>query len=501
MPHDAVPFLALFHQHQATTLRERVCAMLRQAIRSGTLLPGARLPSSRLLARDLTLSRVTIEAAYAQLESEGYLTRLTGRGTFVARDLPARPRREESASAVRVTLSQRGQRIYAGGGCDDPLFPQAFAAGSPDIRAFPHRIWRRLLQQRLRLEGEKLMGYGSPQGLPQLRQAVADYLAQSRGVRCTPERVMILTSSQQALQMIALLLCDSGDRVWLEEPGYSGAWHAFRSAGAVTTGIPVDERGAVPAAGEAPRLVYLTPSHQYPTGVTLGLARRLAWLDYARRSGCWLVEDDYDSEYHYDPHPQPALQGLEDPARVLYLGTFSKVLFPSLRLAYLVVPDALIEPLCRLRSMMDGHSAQLMQAVTADFIQHGHFAAHLRLMRQLYASRRDLLCRELEDKLGERLTPLTSQGGLQLTVTLNHGGERRLTEEASAAGLLLPRLSPLYHQSGTAPREGWILGYAALQPAEIIRGVARMAQLSWSPPCGKNAGSPQCPTPRRPHRQ
>lgn len=477
MPHNAVPFLALLSQQKAATLRERVCAMLREAIRTGTLCSAARLPSSRLLAQDLAISRVTIEAAYAQLESEGYLSRQTGRGTFVANDLPAVNRRKVISPPVQ--LSSRGQLIYRGGGCDDPQFPQAFAAGSPDLHAFPHRTWRRLMQQRQRLEGEKLMRYGDPQGLPQLRAAVADYLGQSRGVRCSADRVMILTSSQQALQMIALLLCDSGDSVWLEEPGYSGAWHAFRSAGARIAGIRVDERGAIPEQEGTPKLVYLTPSHQYPTGVTLSLPRRLAWLDFARRSGCWLIEDDYDSEFHYDRNPQPALQGLEDNARVLYLGTFSKVLFPSLRLAYLVVPDALIEPLCRLRSMMDGHSAQLMQAVTADFIQHGHFAAHLRLMRQLYGSRRDLLCRELAEKLGDRLTPLAHQGGLQLTVQLNHGGEQRLTQQADTQGLLLPRLSPLYHQQSSEAHEGWILGYSALQPNEIIKAVGKLARLSY----------------------
>jgi len=477
MSHKAVPFLVLLGQHQAATLRERVCAMLRQAIHSSTLDAGERLPSSRLLAADLAISRVTVEAAYGQLESEGYLTRTTGRGTFVAADILVTARRRTVSPPVR--LSQRGAQIHAGGGCDDPPFPQAFAAGSPDLRAFPHRTWRRLLQQRLRQDGEALMRYGHPQGLPQLRAAVADYLAQSRGVRCSPDRVMILTSSQQALQMIALLLCDSGDTVWMEEPGYAGARHAFRSAGARIGGIRVDEHGAVPAEDGTPGLVYLTPSHQYPTGVTLSLARRLAWLDFARRSGSWLIEDDYDSEFHYDQRPQPALQGLEEDARVLYLGTFSKVLFPSLRLAYMVVPDALIAPLCRLRSMMDGHSAQLMQAVTADFMQHGHFAAHLRLMRQLYASRRDLLCRELEDKLGDRLTLLPHQGGLQLTVELNGGDERRLTQEAAERGLLLPPLSPLYHQQGSGMREGWILGYTALRPAEIRQAVARLARLSY----------------------
>lgn len=482
MPTVTVPFPALFSRQNATTLREKVCAMLRQAIVDGSLPTAARLPSSRVLASDLSLSRITVEAAYSQLESEGYLTRQTGRGTFVAVAPVPPPRRRPPVAAPLLSL--RGQQIVADGGCEDPPFPQAFAAGSPDLRAFPQRIWRRLTQQRLRLDGESLMRYGDPLGLPALRQAVAHYLAQSRGVRCHAEQVVILTSSQQALQMIALLLCDSGDSVWLEDPGYLGAWQAFSSSGAQVSGIACDESGAIIPGGDAPKLVYLTPSHQYPTAVTLALERRLAWLAFARQQQCWLIEDDYDSEFHYDQRPMPALQGLEEDARVLYLGTFSKVLFPSLRLAYLVVPDALIEPLRRLRSIIDGHSAQLMQAVTADFIHHGHFAAHLRLMRQLYASRRNLLVNEVNDKLADRLTLFPHQGGLQLAVGLKMGSEQQLTQQAAQHGLLLPRLSPLYQQQPA--QAGWMLGYSALQPAEIVQAVTRLSRLDWSTPRGQS---------------
>lgn len=476
MPSTAVPWLVLLNREQAATRQQKVCAMLRAAIRSGQLAGGARLPSSRLLAVDLALSRITVEAAYARLESEGYLLRQAGRGTFVAEHLAARP--VQVARSATPVLSRRGQQIVTGGGCDDPPFPQAFAAGSPELRAFPLRLWQRLTRQRLRLEGESLLGYGDPQGLPALREAIAAYLGQSRGVRCHPEQVMVLTSSQQALQMIALLLCDPGDRVWLEAPGYPGAWQAFNGAGAVVEDIPLDDQGAqIPTGAPPPKLVYLTPSHQYPTGITLGLQRRLAWLSYARQQGCWLIEDDYDSEFHYDGRPMPALQGLEPAARTLYVGTFSKVLFPSLRLAYLVVPEGLIDALRRLRSTLDGHSAQLMQAVTADFMQQGHFAAHLRLMRQLYASRRDLLLQALAERLPTQLTPLPHQGGLQLTVLLNGGDEQRLTREAAADGLLLPPLSPLCRHS--APQQGWILGYSALQPGEIMQAVDKLARLSY----------------------
>lgn len=471
---NKVPLIQIFASQQAQTLRDKLCATLRQLIVSGTLPQGERLPSSRLMAADLSLSRVTVEATYTQLESEGYLVRNIGKGTFVAIALEPPQRVRKMAQPAPLALSSRGKKIVATGGCRDPLYPQAFAAGSPDLRVFPHDIWRRLTAQRLR-SPETVMGYGDPQGLPELRQAVARYLAQSRGVRCAAEQVIILTSSQQALQMLAMLLCDVGEKICLEEPGYSGAFNAFVSAGAEISGLELDDRGAkIPDTGRA-KLIYLTPSHQYPTGVTMSLSRRLQWLAYANKHDSWLIEDDYDSEFYYDEQPMPALQGLDDNGRVLYLGTFSKALFPSLRLAYLVVPPALVEPFCRMRSVMDGHSAQLMQAVTADFIIHGHFQAHLRLMRKLYASRRNLLLTQLAEKLGDRLRPQSHSGGLQLTVTLPGGGEERLTRAALNAGLILPRLSPLYQ--GAVREEGWLLGFSALQRAEIINAVDKLARL------------------------
>ncbi|HBV39336.1 MAG TPA: GntR family transcriptional regulator [Erwinia sp.] len=473
MPLTRVPLIQLFASQQARTRRDKLCAALRQLITDGTLRRGEQLPSSRLLAVDLSLSRVTVEAAYAQLESEGCLLRQSGKGTFVATDLPAvRPARQ--ATAV-PRLSSRGRKIVASGGCDDPIFPQAFAAGSPDLRAFPHDTWRRLVAQRLRHAPEKMMGYGAPQGLVGLREAVARYLAQARGVRSDAGQIIILTSSQQALQMLAMLLCDPGDTVWLEDPGYRGAYHAFNSAGATVGMLEFDDQGARIPDGPAAKLIYLTPSHQYPLGVTMSLTRRLAWLAYARAHGSWLIEDDYDSEFYYHTQPAPALQGLDKAGRVFYLGTFSKTLFPSLRLAYLAVPSALVDACCRMRGVMDGHSALLMQAVTADFLDRGHFQAHLRLMRKLYGSRRELLLAELTSRLGDRLQPLDHQHGLQLTATLPNGGEERLTHQALQAGLVLPRLSPLYQ--GSVRQEGWLLGFSALQPAEIVSAVEKLTRL------------------------
>ncbi len=464
-------------------LRERLCAALRDAMRHGTLAAGARLPATRVLAQDLGLSRVTVEAAYAQLEAEGYVVRRTGQGSFVAlqADTAAAPtwRRSAAARALAPTalLSRRGQGMVDTGGCMEPLRLQAFAAGSPDLRAFPHTLWRQLTARRLRHTPEALMRYGDPQGREDLREAIAHYLVASRGVRCTAAQVLVLTSSQQALQLLATLLLDPGDRVWMEDPGYRGARTAFAASGAQLVPLPVDAQGLVPDFNlPAPRLIYLTPTHQYPTGHTLSLQRRMALEDYAQRQGCWIVEDDYDSEFLYDVRPTPSLQGLDDGGRVIYVGTFSKTLFPSLRMAYAVLPEALVQPMVTARSVYDGHVAQLAQAVTADFMAQGHFAAHLRLMRQLYRSRRDLLLDLIQRKL-PWAQPLNSTGGLQISVTLPSGSEAHLTRQAAALGIATPSLSSLHSQPHTS--DGWLLGYAALQPAEIEAAVDTLSTLTW----------------------
>ncbi|WP_211129967.1 PLP-dependent aminotransferase family protein [Serratia surfactantfaciens] len=475
--------ITLFQQspHAAGTLRDRLCGALRQAIHHGALGVGQRLPSSRVLAGDLNLSRVTVEAAYGQLEAEGYLQRRVGQGTFVAIRIAKSPpttARGTGTGTGMPRLSRRGQQIVQTGGCRDPQHPQAFAAGSPDLRAFPLALWKQLTAQRLRLQGESLLRYGDPQGYLPLREAIAAHVNQTRGVVCDARQVIVLTSSQQALQLIATLLLDGGDSVWMEEPGYAGARNAFISAGAALTPVAVDSDGlrAEPPLPD-PRLIYLTPSHQYPTGAALSLARRLALLALAERQQAWIIEDDYDSEFHYDGLPIPAMQGLDRCGRVLYLGTFSKSLFPSLRLAYLIVPPALVSPFVTARTVYDGHSAQLMQAVTAEFIRQGHFAAHIRYMRQLYRSRRDVLLAEMREKLSHFATPIPAAGGLQLSVWLPPGQEAALSRQARRLGILTPGLSAQY-QTTQAQRDGWLLGFSALTPGEIRSAVERLARIA-----------------------
>jgi GntR family transcriptional regulator/MocR family aminotransferase len=467
------------------SLRDRICATIRGAIQSGHVGNGDRLPSTRVLAADLRVSRVTAEAAYEQLEAEGYVRRRVGDGTFV--DIDVQPNRisaltrpaPQRPDKLEPSWSSRGRRIIRGGACTDPTEAVAFSAGFPDLTEFPVETWRRLTARCLRRDARLILGYGNPAGEPALRAAVARYLAQSRRVSCGPEQVIILTSSQQALHLVATLLTETSDTVWIEEPGYRGAKTALAAMGAKLQPIPVDGDGlTMPNNGSSrrPRLIYVTPSHQYPIGVTLTLPRRLALIEYARRCGAWIVEDDYDSEFQFDGRSTPSMQGLDDGGRILYVGTFSKVLFPSLRLAYLVAPESLVDGFVRARTTQDGHSARLSQLVTADFIDEGHFAAHVRRMRQLYHHRRDLLLSEINQRLQPWCRPIGFAAGLQLTVALPRKREASLTRAAAMAGVVTPVLSDLFLSKPTL--DGWILGFAALPDEAIVEGVRRLSTLA-----------------------
>lgn len=465
-------------------LSTRVYRAIRGAILDATLRVGDRLPSTRALAADLAISRSTAEAAYAQLEAEGYLTRNIGDGSYVSADLAApapRNRQALSSTPQLPVLSERGLKISGLGGCIDPREVHAFSAGMPDLDSFPLAVWQRLLLRHARTDAKQWMIYGDQQGLPQLREAIAQYLALSRGVNCDADQVIVLTSSQQALVLISMLLLDPGDSVWIEEPGYRGAQTAFSAAGAKLAPIAVDGDGLCveQALRDAPRarLVYVTPSHQYPLGTTLSLSRRLQLIEWARRADGWIVEDDYDSEFHYDARPIAAIHGMSRQDRVLYIGTFSKVMYPGLRLAYLVVPKPLVAPFVTARSHVDGHSSQLLQAVLADFMQDGHFMAHVRRMRELYRARKDIFLDEMQRHLAQRLIPQASHGGLQSTCLLadQRLSDKRIAQRAAAAGIDLPLLSRLY--LGEKKQSGFVMGFSALTPAMIRDGVKQLARL------------------------
>ena len=464
-------------------LHLQIYRRIRGAVLGGVLPLGSRLPSTRTLAADLGVSRNTAEEAFSQLEAEGYLVRRVGDGSYVALpDSPARPappRTGRGSAPGGRALSRRGQTIAAASACVEPTVPRPFAAGLPALDAFPFEVWSRLLTRRLRRSGRELLGYGDPAGYGPLREAIVSYLGTARGVTCSPRQVIVLTSSQQALDLAARLLVDPGDEVWMEEPGYLGARSALTAAGARIVPVPVDENGLDVARGEAlapgARLAYVTPSHQYPIGVTLSLERRLALLAWAERAGSWIVEDDYDSEFRYTGRPLAAIQGLDSGGRVLYVGTFTKALFPGLRLAYLVAPEDLVDAFVHARTLMDGHTPTLLQAVLADFLSEGHFGAHVRRMRALYHERRDALL-EASEELGGRAVLGPVEAGFHATLHLPEGTDDRAVARCAAAqGIEVQPLSSFH--VGNVVKPGLVLGFAGLSPEAIRKGMKTLVKV------------------------
>ncbi len=465
--------------HGALPLHVRVQRALRQLILEGALGGGQPLPASRALAQSLGVSRDTVEAAYGQLHAEGFIERRVGSGSFVsprAQRLGALARRPATpAGAPR--LSQRGEALYQGGGVRDFLAPRPFAPGLPDTRAFPLATWERLQRQVLKEHGASALLHSPPPGVEPLRRAIADYVNLERGARATPERVLVLTSSQQALALCATVLLDAGERICVEDPLYHGARRAFEAAGLACVPVPVDEGGMLVQRLEeerAARAVYLTPSHQYPTGATLALERRLAVVDWAHRHQAWIIEDDYDSEFHYAGKPTACVQGLDAHERTLYIGTFSKSLFPGLRIGYLVLPPQLVAPMAVARTLLDGHSAPIAQLTLARFIEGGHFGAHVRAMRGLYAARRDALARLVQEHLAAWVQPRVPAGGMQMPCVFTRDmPERAAVDAARRAGIDLQGLSALY---AAAPAEaGFLMGFAAYAPQELEAGVKTLA--------------------------
>lgn len=468
-------------------LYRQLYAQLREAVLTGRLAPGARLPSTRLLASELGCARNTVLSAFEQLFAEGYLEGRVGAGTYVSRVLPAglRPDSPSSVSGqedARRGLSRRG-RALAGMFEQREAFPTAFEPGIPDTRLFPFEIWARLLARPWRAEASALTRHGPAGGHPPLRRAIADYLRSARGLDCDWRQVFVTSGAQQALGIVAQLLLDPGDDAWVEEPGYRGLHGALAAAGAQAQPIPLDDEGISVSEGwrRAPRarLAIVAPSHQYPLGTVMSLARRLALLDWAAATGAWIVEDDYDSEYRYAGPPLAALQSLDRGGRVIYLGTFSKVLFPALRLGYLVVPPPLVEAFARARRALDDHPGITVQPAMAAFIAEGHFAQHLRRMRRLYAERQDALVDAGARHLRGLLELRAKATGMHLTAELAPDLAARMDDRAAAgralrAGITAPALAD--HYLGQPGRQGLLLGYAAVPEAEIDPAVRTLAR-------------------------
>jgi len=481
--------------HSGLPLHGRIQRGLRKLILDGALKVGRPLPASRRLAQSLDVSRDTVEAAYAQLEAEGFIERRVGSGSFVSEQVqPLRASAGPRASVrpLALRLSQRGAAMLSAGGLRDFSVPRAFAPGLPETRRFPLKTWERLQRQVLGDYDTRALTHSSPHGVEPLRQAIADYVNLERGAQATADRVLVLTSSQQALTLCANVLLDAGEAIFTEDPVYHGARRAFEAAGLQCLPVPVDADGAKVEWLHAPKAaasgakarsakaVFLTPSHQFPTGTTLSLERRLAAIEWARQQAAWIIEDDYDSEFHYEGKPTACVQGLDAHERSVYIGTFSKSLFPGLRLAYMVLPRALVEPMTVARTLLDGHSATLAQLTLARFIDGGHFGAYVRTMRGVYAERRDVLAGLVHKHLAPFLDPRVPSGGMQFPCLLQCAiSETDAVAAAREAGIDLLGLTTL-HASPAAQSEwmpGFLLGFAAYTPAELSTATKHLAKL------------------------
>jgi GntR family transcriptional regulator/MocR family aminotransferase len=462
-------------------LYQQLYFALRGQILGGVLRPGMGLPPSRKLAQQLGVARVTVTEAYAQLEAEGYVTSRQGAGTFVADGLALA---DSEMAVFQPTLSDWGRRVLrlrVEGNTAAPRPEIDFGFGRSFPHIFPYDIWRRLLDRYLSTDDVMLSRYGSVAGYYPLRQALADYLGQWRGVRCTAEQVVIVNGAQQALDILSRLYLSPGEEVLLESPGYAQAAAVFRLFGAKLTALPVDGQGfpveQIPANSRA-RLAFVTPSNQFPRGGTLPLSRRLKLLAWARANGAIIVEDDYDGELRYEGRPFTALQGLADDGRVVYLGTFSKVLFPALRLSYVVLPPAMVTPFVQAKGVVDRGAPTLTQAAVADFISEGHFERHLRHLRQAYGRRWQVLVNALDRYLGDRVYFTRVPAGLHVMLYLEDGLEETavVTRAAEAGVGVYP--GKQYHLLNPAP-PSILLGFSGLDEREIEEGVRRLATVLW----------------------
>jgi GntR family transcriptional regulator/MocR family aminotransferase len=460
----------------------------RHAILNGQLRPGQRVPSTRSLAAELRVSRIPVSSAYQQLHAEGYLETFVGAGTCVARSIPddaLKPagtkigdasRHESSRSNPQRRISRRVDLLR--------VPPQtwsnelvAFRMSLPALEHFPTEIWSKLVNRHARRPTRQAMAYGDAKGYAPLREAIAEYLGAVRAVRCDPSQVLVTTGSQQGIQLAAQVLLDADERVWFEEPGYPGARQALLMAGAQLAPVPVDHEGLNVAEGirraRGARAAYITPSHQYPMGMTMSASRRMLLLNWAERSGAWIIEDDYDSEFRFGARPISSLQGLDTSARVVYVGTFSKVMFPALRLGYVVVPKDLVQAFSAARDATDQFSATLYQAVMTDFIRDGHFARHIRRMRMLYMERRAALVEAIQNQMGGKLEVTGAEAGMHLVAMLPPGvDDVAVSKKAAAVGISAMPLSSCYLKPPA--RRGLILGYSGADARQIRDGTSKL---------------------------
>jgi GntR family transcriptional regulator/MocR family aminotransferase len=468
-------------------LHKQIYEAFRTAIVDGPLHPGQRIPSTRVLAAELGVSRFPVLNAYAQLLAEGYFKTRVGAGTLVSSSLldqftPGPPVGKRLA-ATRSGLRPTARRCSTLPRFESPPWLRglgAFGVGQVAFDQFPFHIWSSLVARRCRHMDAKSFHYGHPLGSKSLRDTIAAYLRTARSLHCEADQIMIVSGSQQALEISARVLLDPGSHVWIEEPGYRLARSVFALTGCHLVPVPVDEEGLDVAAGinrcRKARAALVTPSHQFPLGVTMSASRRFQLLEWAQNMGSWIIEDDYDSEYRYQSLPIASLQGLDVNARVIYVGTFSKILFPSLRLGYVVIPTDLVDRFLAIRRAMDLGPPTFFQDVLTDFIGEGHFARHIRRMRVLYRERRKVLVENIRKEFGPTIEVLGSDAGMHLAVTLPSGShDVEIAERAARHDLWIWPLSPSY--LGKAARPGLILGFGSTPVSEIPRAVRKLRNL------------------------
>ena len=475
------------------TLQEEIYSSIRRSILEGLIGRHSRLPSTRALAAELGVSRTTVLLALENLRAEGYLVSRPRSGTFIAKDLPDRlPQTPalRTSGLVHPEFSARGRALaqtrYPA--WRDSTFPRAFRLGTSAVDLFPLRLWSKISQQCVKTNRPSRLDYSKLRGLPALREAIAEQV-RSRGTTCDPMQVIVTAGAQSALNLMFHLLLDPGDCVWMEEPGYPGAHGAFVAAGANVRLMPVDthginiEQGASSEHGidiehgnygrQDARLAYVTPSHQFPLGIAMSLERRRNLLTWASRSRAWIVEDDYDCDFRFQAQPLPCLHALDPEGRVIYVGSFSKTMFPALRLGFLIVPNDLTDGVAAARIASDIHPPVLEQAILAEFMARGHYQRHLRRMRMAYMERLDALQRAIQVS-GAPLLPRPVHSGLHLVADLDGVDAERVVGEAKARGIESMPLSHYYFGSG--PRQNaLLLGIAAVRPAAIRAGVSQLA--------------------------
>jgi GntR family transcriptional regulator/MocR family aminotransferase len=465
-------------------LQQQIYAGIRRAILDGLIQPGTRLTSSRALAADLGVSRTTSLLALEQLQAEGYLTTRRGSGTFVAHELPDDLPQARAPRPVRGAkhppLSRRGAAMAATPPAAQRVGgpPRPFRLGVPALDLFPVELWSQIASRRLRSATSVQLDYGDALGLPALRRAIADHVCAARGTRCEADQVVVVAGAQRGMEFVCSMLLDPGDGAWMEEPGYPGARSMLVAAGARIHPVPVDEDGldvqaGARRAGDA-RLVCVTPSHQFPLGVSMSLPRRLALLRWASAARAWVMEDDYDSAFRHGTRPLPCLHGLDVDGRVIYVGSFSKTLFPGLRLGFLIVPPDLLEQLRAARRAAGMHPPPLDQTVLTDFLEGGHFDRHLRRMRAAYRERLEAFADAAERFCGGVLRLRAVRTGLHLVADLDGVDDVRVFQEAAARGVEVMPLSAYYFGRGKAAN-GLVLGFGAVRPDDMNAGMESLS--------------------------